>query len=298
MAGVSVASVRGRLQHHVAMASHTSWRVGGPAQCLYRPADRDDLITFLRFLPRDEPLFWLGLGSNLLVRDGGISGTVIATAGVLNRIERRVATTVWVEAGVPCAKLAKFCAREGLRGAEFLAGIPGTVGGALAMNAGAFGGAMWELVTAVEVVGIGGEHCRRLPQEYQVSYREVHGPEREWFLAAELRLTLGNSQVAQQQIRRLLRQRNGCQPTRQPCAGSVFRNPRNDKAGRLIEACGLKGASIGGARVSERHANFIVNTGNASAADVEHLIQWVAETVVRQAGVSLVPEVHMVGEPA
>ncbi|KFI21511.1 UDP-N-acetylmuramate dehydrogenase [Nitrosococcus oceani] len=298
MGGISAASVRGRLRHHVVMASHTSWRVGGPAQRLYRPADRDDLIAFLRFLPRDEPLLWLGLGSNLLVRDGGISGTVIAIAGVLNRIERRTDTTVWVEAGVPCAKLAKFCAREGLQGAEFLAGIPGTVGGALAMNAGAFGGTMWELVTAVEVVGIGGAHCRRLPQEYQVSYREVHGPEREWFLAAELRLTLGNSQVAQQQIRRLLRQRNGCQPTRQPCAGSVFRNPWNDKAGRLIEACGLKGASIGGARISERHANFIVNTGNASAADVEHLIQWVAETVARQAGVSLVPEVHMVGEPA
>lgn len=298
MGTVTAALLRGRLQRQVPLASYTSWRVGGPAQCWYRPADADDLVAFLRSLSKEEPLFWLGLGSNLLVRDGGIPGTVIATAGALNRIERRGDSTVWVEVGVPCAKLAKFCAREGLQGAEFLAGIPGTVGGALAMNAGAFGGEIWELVAAVETARVGGGRCRRLPREYQVGYREVRRPEGEWFIAAELRLAPGDSRAAQQQIRQLLQYRSRCQPTRQPCAGSVFRNPPDDKAGRLIEVCGLKGVSIGGAQISEKHANFIVNTGNASAADIEQLIQQAAETVARQKGVALVPEVHVVGEPA
>ncbi|QBQ56413.1 UDP-N-acetylmuramate dehydrogenase [Nitrosococcus wardiae] len=298
MVAVSAASLRGQLQQQVSMGGYTSWRVGGPARCLYRPVDVDDLMVFLGALPEDEPLFWLGLGSNLLVRDGGIGGTVIAVAGALNRIERRSATTVWVEAGVPCAKLAKFCAREGLQGVEFMAGIPGTVGGALAMNAGAFGSETWERVTAVETVAVGGGRHRRWPQEYQIGYREVYRPEGEWFVAAELRLTQGDSQTAQQQIRHLLRHRNSCQPTQQPSAGSVFRNPPNDKAGRLIEACGLKGVAVGGAQVSEKHANFIVNTGDASAADIERLIQLVTETVARQKEVTLVPEVHIVGELA
>lgn len=297
MATLAATGIRGQLRRHEPMASHTSWRVGGPARCFYRPAGRADLITFLGALPEEEPLLWVGLGSNLLVREGGISGTVIATAGVLNRIERCSATTVWAEAGASCAKLAKFCAREGLRGAEFLAGIPGTVGGALAMNAGAFGGAIWDWVTAVEAVGAGGKRHWRLPQEYQIGYREVHPPEREWFLAARLCLVAGDSQEARQQIRNLLRQRNDCQPVQQPSAGSVFRNPPGDRAGRLIEACALKGVSVGGARVSEKHANFIVNTGNASAVDIEHLIQLVAKTVAQEKGVTLVPEVHIVGDP-
>lgn len=298
MVAARAVSIRGQLQRHVSMADCTSWRVGGLAQCSYRPADVEDLIVFLNSLPEDEPLFWLGLGSNLLVRDGGLSGTVIVTAGALNRIERRGSTIVWVEAGVPCAKLAKFCAREGLQGAEFLAGIPGTVGGALAMNAGAFGSEIWELVTAVEVTTVGGDRYWRLPQEYQIRYREVYKPRQEWFLAAELCLTLGDREAAQRQIRELLRRRNSSQPVQQPCAGSVFRNPLDDKAGRLIESCGLKGVSRGGAQISEKHANFIVNKGNASAADIEYLIQWVTEIVEREKGVTLVPEVHIVGFPA
>lgn len=298
MVAARAVSARGQLQQHVSMARYTSWRVGGPAQRLYRPTDGDDLAVFLNLLPKEEPLFWLGLGSNLLIRDGGLLGTAIVTVSALNKIERRGATTIWAEAGVPCAKLAKFCAREGLQGAEFLAGIPGTVGGALAMNAGAFGGEIWDLVMAVETVAVGGERHRRLPQEYQIRYREVHRRRQEWFLAAELCLKPGDSEVAQQQIRALLRRRNHSQPVQKPCAGSVFRNPTNDKAGRLIESCGLKGASIGGAQVSDKHANFIINTGDASATDIERLIYQIAETVEREKGVALVPEVHIVGNPA
>lgn len=298
MAAVATAGIRGQLRRHEPMASYTSWRVGGPAQRFYRPADRTDLMAFLAALPEEEPLFWLGLGSNLLIREGGIPGTTIATAGVLNRIERCGTTTVWAEVGVSCAKLAKFCAREGLQGAEFLAGIPGTIGGALAMNAGAFGSTIWDWVVAVETVGVGGRYHWRLPHEYQIGYREVSFPEREWFLAAKLHLAEGDSQVAQQQIRYLLRHRNDCQPIRQPSAGSVFRNPAGEKAARLIEVCALKGVSIGGAQVSEKHANFIVNTGNASATDIEHLILLIAETVAREKGIRLVPEVHIVGDLA
>ncbi len=298
MVDLAAAAIRGQLRRQALMASYTSWRVGGPAQCFYRPADRTDLIAFLAALPEEEPLFWLGLGSNLLIREGGIPGTTIATAGVLNRIERCGATTVWAEVGVSCAKLAKFCAREGLQGAEFLAGIPGTLGGALAMNAGAFGSTIWDWVTAVETVGVGGKCHWRLPQEYQIGYREVAFPEREWFLAAKLCWVKGDSQTAQQRIRYLLRHRNDCQPIRQPSAGSVFRNPPGEKAGRLIEACALKGISVGGARVSEKHANFIVNTGNASATDIEHLILLVVEIVAREKGIKLMPEVRIVGDLA
>jgi UDP-N-acetylmuramate dehydrogenase len=287
--------VRGHWRQQQAMAGYTSWRVGGPAQRFYRPADTADLAAFLSSLPKSEPLFWLGLGSNLLVRDGGMRGTVIATAGALKKIVRSDPATVWVEAGVACTKLARFCAREGLRGAEFLAGIPGTIGGALAMNAGAFGGQIWDLVTSVETMGIGGKRYRRLPQEYQIGYREVGRPAGEWFLAAELRLIPGDSRLAQQQIRELLRRRNASQPVQQPCAGSVFRNPPNDKAGRLIEACELKGVAIGGAQISEKHANFIINTGHASATDIERLVQLIIKTVARKKGVTLVPEVHIVG---
>ncbi|BAW79598.1 UDP-N-acetylenolpyruvoylglucosamine reductase [Candidatus Nitrosoglobus terrae] len=299
MVGVRKAvSLRGQLQRDVSMANYTSWRVGGLAQYLYRPADAEDLLTFLHSLPENEPLFWLGLGSNLLIREGGLLGTVIVTAKALSRIKRRSKTVIWVEAGVPCAKLAKFCAREGLKGAEFLAGIPGTVGGALAMNAGAFGSEIWDLVTAVEVATIRGDRHQRVPQEYQVGYREVHSPRQEWFLAAELCFMTGDREVAQSQIRELLRYRSNSQPIQQPCAGSVFRNPLNNKAGRLIESCGLKGATIGGAQVSEKHANFIINKGSASATDIECLIQWVAETVRQEKGVTLVPEVHIAGLPA
>lgn len=288
--------LRGTLLHNEPMARHTTWRVGGPADRYYQPADIADLAEFLAQLPADEPLLWVGLGSNLLVRDGGIRGTVIATAGLLNEIEQSDATTVRVEAGVPCAKVARFCGRLGLTGAEFLAGIPGTMGGALAMNAGAFGGETWPLVVQVETLNRRGRLRVREPGEYQVGYRQVRGPADEWFVAATLRLAPGDTEAAAARIRELLARRSASQPIQQPNAGSVFRNPPGDYAARLIEACGLKGDCIGGACVSQKHANFIVNNGGASAADIEALIERVAATVERERGIRLVPEVHIVGE--
>lgn len=289
--------LRGTLLRHEPMSRHTSWRVGGPADRLYVPADADDLAAFLRQLPPDEPLYWVGLGSNLLVRDGGVRGTVILTAGALNGIGLGAAGVVRAEAGVPSAKVARFSMDHGLSGAEFLAGIPGTVGGALAMNAGAFGGETWNIVQAVEVVAREGVRRTRAPSDYRVGYRSVRGPENEWFLAAHFRLTPCAHGEGKTLVRSLLTKRGATQPTQLPNAGSVFKNPPNDFAARLVEAAGLKGVREGGACVSELHANFIVNEGGATAADIERLVRRVQAEVQGRFGVELEPEVRVIGEP-
>ena len=290
-------ALHGLLRRHEPMSRHISWRVGGPADCFYEPTDIDDLATFLQTLPANEPLHWIGLGSNLLVRDGGVRGTVISLSGKLNGLTRSSETTIRAEAGVASAKLARFSVSQGLRGAEFLAGVPGTVGGALAMNAGAFGGETWSIVTAVETLDRHGRRRTRLASEYQVGYRTVAGPKDEWFVAGHFTLTPGSSEEGQAQIKSLLAKRGATQPTQWPNAGSVFRNPPGDYSARLIETAGLKGRRLGGAQVSELHANFIVNTGTATAADIEALITQVQAEVESKHGVHLEPEVRMIGEP-
>jgi UDP-N-acetylmuramate dehydrogenase len=259
------------------------------------PYDRADLIEFVAQLPTTEPVFWMGLGSNLLVRDGGIRGTVINTKGRLKAMHRTEEGLIYVEAGVPCAHVARFCAEQGLVGAEFLAGIPGTMGGALKMNAGAFGGETWTLVKQVDMLTARGEVIIRQPQEFEVSYRSVKSVENEWFLGAFLSLSEGDTTASQQKIKGLLEKRAQTQPTNQPSCGSVFKNPDGDYAARLIEQSGLKGYSIGGACVSEKHANFIINTGKATAANIETLINYVQAKVNEQHGVMLRTEVCMVG---
>ena len=290
--------LRGTLLKGEPMARHTTWRVGGPAECYYQPADIGDLALFLQQLPADEPLYFVGLGSNLLVRDGGIRGTVIATSGLLNGMERLDDNRVRVESGVSCARVARFCAREGLAGAEFLSGIPGTMGGALAMNAGCFGGETWQLVESVETVDHHGHLHKRMADEYQVGYRQVSAPADEWFVSALLILEHGDAAALQTRNKELLEQRSNSQPTQLPNAGSVFRNPQDDYAARLIETAGLKGRCVGGACVSEKHANFIVNTGEATASDIEDLIGQVQQAVEQVHGVSLKREVHIIGERA
>ena len=291
-----MAQYNGTLSHNQSLASYTSWRVGGRAERFYQPENKADLIAFICSLPENEPIFWMGLGSNLLVRDGGIAGTVINTKNRLKVMQRIDHETVYIEAGVPCALVAKFCAEQGLVGAEFLAGIPGTMGGALKMNAGAFGGETWDIVTKVEVLTRLGESVTRKRDEFEVSYRDVQCHKNEWFLATHLHLQSGDTQASQQRIKELLAKRAQTQPTNQPSCGSVFKNPQGDFAARLIEATGLKGYRIGGAQVSEKHANFIINTGNASAADIESLMGYVQKQVMLNQGVNLQTEVCMVGE--
>lgn len=288
--------LRGTLRRDEPMARHTSWRVGGPARSFYEPADLDDLALFLRQLPDGEPLFWLGLGSNILVRDGGIPGTVIAVAGALADLAKVDERTVRAGAGVACNKVARFCAGLDLVGSEFLAGIPGTMGGALAMNAGAFGGETWSLVKRVETLDRRGERRWRTPADFHIAYREVRGAVGEWFVAAELQLQAGEGAAGLARVKELLERRNSTQPIGLPSCGSVFRNPSGDYAARLIEASGLKGVCEGGACVSTKHANFIINTGKAAAAEIEALIVRMADTVERMHGVRLIPEVHIVGD--
>ena len=296
MAAEFMSELRGDLKFNEPMASHTSWRVGGPADRSYRPADLLDLQRFLSTLPADEPLYWVGLGSNLLVRDGGIRGTAILPFGGLTTLQLLDGHRLRAGAGVACAKVARFAARAGLVGAEFLAGIPGTMGGALAMNAGAFGGETWSLVSSVQTLDRNGELHVRMPDCYQISYRSVAGPGDEWFVAVDLKLNSGDGAAAQARIKELLERRSATQPTQQPSCGSVFRNPPQDFAARLIESCGLKGERIGNAQVSEKHANFIVNLGGAKAADIEALIRYVQSQVKQKHGVWLEPEVRIVGE--
>lgn len=288
-------NLRGELRLNEPLSKYTSWRVGGIAQHFYRPADKEDLAKFLAQLSEAEPVLWLGLGSNLLVRDGGFAGTVISTAGLLQDIDI-LGNIMTADVGVYCSKLAKQAAKAGLSGAAFFAGIPGTLGGALAMNAGAHGVETWSLVSSVTTINRQGELLQRSPEDFTISYRQVVMPEDEWFVSASMTLVEGNAEVEKAEIKSLLKRRNETQPTNQPCAGSVFRNPANDFAGRLIETEGLKGLSIGGAQVSEKHANFIVNTGEATAADIEALILLVQQKVELAHGVRLQPEVHIVGE--
>ena len=280
------------------MSRHTSWHVGGPADLWFVPEDLADLAAFLRALPDDVPLTWVGLGSNLLVRDGGIRGAVVCVHGALSSLERTGPATVRAEAGVACARIGRQCVRWQMGPAEFFAGIPGTLGGALAMNAGAWGGETWRQVAEVETIDRRGELRRRAPSEYTIGYRSVIAPVAgEWFVAATLAFE-ARPGASTGDIRALLERRLASQPIGDWSCGSVFTNPPGDHAARLIEASGLKGFSVGDAMVSTKHANFIVNRGNARAADLEAVIRHVQHTVEREHGVRLSTEVRIVGEPA
>jgi UDP-N-acetylmuramate dehydrogenase len=309
--------IQGELLRNASMSSYTSWRAGGQAERLYTPTDLADLCAFLKTLDKDEPVNFIGLGSNLLVRDGGLRGTVIHLHGGLRRIdlEQRKSNgsdatspfgVIFAEAGVASPKVARFAATHDLVGAEFLAGIPGTVGGALAMNAGCYGHETWEFVTQVLTVNRCGEVHRRTPKEYRVSYRHVEPDAalneklaatcNEWFVGAWFMFPRGDGTKARSDIKNLLEKRIASQPLNLPNAGSVFRNPPGDFAARLIEACGMKGEKRGGAQVSEKHANFIVNLGGASANDIESLIDKIEARVAEKYGIKLQREVRIVGE--
>jgi UDP-N-acetylmuramate dehydrogenase len=312
------AGLRGELRRREPMAGHVSWRAGGVARTAYFPADLDDFVGFLRSLPAGEPVYMTGLGSNLLVRDGGLRGTVIFTHRALREIRLdhlgALGGGVYAEAGVACPKVARYAALNELVGAEFLAGIPGTVGGALAMNAGCYGGETWDIVAHVLTVDRTGKTRARTREDYEVDYRSVvlrgqeippnlplakggvRGDLEEWFVAASFRLKRGSGAESRSKITELLKRRIATQPLGEPNAGSVFRNPKGDYAARLIEACGLKGRVIGDAMISDKHANFIVNRGGARAADIEALILLAERSVKEKFGITLEREVRIVGE--
>ncbi|MBI4193901.1 MAG: UDP-N-acetylmuramate dehydrogenase [Betaproteobacteria bacterium] len=295
--------LRGELRENEPMARHVSWRAGGAAERAYVPADLTDLQAFLGALVAGEPVWFVGLGSNLLVRDGGLRGTVIFTHRALRQIRLDGdGREIYADAGVASPKVARFAALHDLVGAEFLAGIPGTVGGALAMNAGCYGGETWNIVARVRTVDRAGTVRERTPAEYDISYRTVarkgaesHALE-EWFIGAGFRLQRGSGAESRARIKALLERRIADQPLNEPSAGSVFRNPGGEYAARLIEACGLKGHAIGGAAISSKHANFIVNTGTASAADIEALIELAERAVMERFGIRLEREAKIIGD--
>ncbi|MFO1361106.1 MAG: UDP-N-acetylmuramate dehydrogenase [Burkholderiales bacterium] len=293
--------LRGRLLADEPMAQHVSWRAGGRAARAYVPADLADLQAFLRTLPDGEPVCFVGLGSNLLVRDGGFRGTVVLMHNTRGTV-RLDDELVFAEAGVASPKVARFAATHGLEGAEFLAGVPGTIGGALAMNAGCYGSETWQFVERADTIDRQGAMHARVAREFETGYRHVAlrrgalGTD-EWFTGAWFRFARGDGSRARARIKALLDRRSATQPLNLPNAGSVFRNPPGDHAARLVEACGLKGHAIGRARISEKHANFIVNPdGQASAADIEALIEHARAAVLKRFGIALVPEVRIVGD--
>jgi UDP-N-acetylmuramate dehydrogenase len=313
----TAAKLRGCLRLDEPMARHVSWRAGGSVTRSYQPADLSDLQAFLRTLPETEPIYFVGLGSNLLVRDGGLRGTVVFTHWALRELGfREAGKELYAEAGLPSPKVARFAALHGCAGAEFLAGIPGTVGGALAMNAGCYGAETWGIVVRVRTVDRRGQVHERTPADFNIEYRHVTlkrrgdedvdapahlssvtpHPSEEWFVSATFRLTSGDVEVSRHKIQELLKRRIATQPLSEPNAGSVFRNPVGDFAARLIEACGLKGHTIGGAVFSPKHANFIINRGDARAADIEALIECAQSAVKAKFGIELEREVKIIGE--
>ncbi len=288
-------ALRGRLRYDEPMSRHTHWRVGGPARIFFVPADRSDLADFLRAAEPALPIHFIGLGSNLLIRDQGIDGAVVCLGRAFRGMRQADSGTVEAGAAVPCTVFARSCLSWGVGPAEFFAGIPGTLGGALSMNAGAFGGETWDSVQAVETIDRQGvEHCRGRGQ-YRPGYRQLDGPSGECFLLARFRF---QSSPQKQRLGSLMAERRRRQPLNLPSCGSVFRNPPDGFAGELIERAGLKGMREGAAEVSPKHANFIVNRGGATAADIERLIFKVQAAVRERAGVTLQPEVRILGEPA
>lgn len=290
---------RGELRENEPMSRHVSWRAGGPARRFFKPAALADLQAFLPTVAMDEPVMFIGLGSNLLVRDGGYRGTIVLTTPNIHGLTLEDGLVI-AGAGVASPHVAKFAAKHSFGGAEWLAGVPGTVGGALAMNAGCYGTETWEQVVDCTTINRKGELQTRTAADFDIGYRHV-APRfagEEWFVSARFRFPPGDAVAALARIKELLAKRMAAQPLDKPNAGSTFRNPPGDYAARLIESCGLKGHTIGGAQVSTKHANFIINTGTATAADIENMIAHMQATVKDKTGVELVREVRIVGETA
>lgn len=289
----SKAKLKGQLLENEPLAPYTTWKVGGSAKHLYKPASIDDLSFFLSVIPADEKVIFLGSGSNMLVQDEGFSGTVIVTHHLLKQVLHHDENKLYVEAGLTLLELAYFGAELNLCGLDHIAGIPGTIGGALAMNAGAYGSETWNFVDEVTVINRVGEIILRKPSEYQIGYRSVSVPDNEWFVAGVFNLVSGDKETYLESIKQMLAKRRERQPLEFPNAGSVFRNPPGDYSARLIEASGLKGYRIGGASISTKHVNFIINDKKATAKDIETLIQHIATVIQKDHGIKLLREVRI-----
>jgi UDP-N-acetylmuramate dehydrogenase len=285
-----------RARREVPLCRFTTWRVGGPADVMCVLETEDEAARVLAALGRaGRPWLIIGQGSNLLVSDDGVEGAVLRLEGDLARIEATGPTGIQAGAGATLSQVLRFAAAHHLAGLEFTAGIPGSLGGAVIMNAGAYGRAMQDVIDRVRVMDDQGEAADLAGDRLAFGYRRLDLPARTLVLGGRLGLSPGKRPAIEAEIDRRLLKRRQSQPLSRPSAGSVFKNPPGDYAARLIEACGLKGKQYGGAQVSEKHANFILNLGNATAADIVTLMRQVAEEVEARLGVTLSPEVRCVG---
>jgi UDP-N-acetylmuramate dehydrogenase len=295
------------IQFDCSMAQYTTFHVGGPAESLYEARDADDLRRVVVFLNKEEiPYLVVGRGSNLLVKDEGLEGVVILLRGPLADMAKEKTDlsvpnteeynmTIHAGAGLPIADLLVHCRDAGYGGLEFLAGIPGTVGGAVAMNAGAFGREIGDRVKEIRVITAGGQIVVRNRSQLKFSYRALHMEKKSVIIGVCLIIDPEEANTVSKTIAGYLKKRKESQPMGYPSAGSVFKNPPNDYAGRIIEHAGLKGKKIGGAMISEKHANYIVNTGDATAKDILELLSLVQEKVKKENGIKLEPEIKIVG---
>jgi len=297
-------NLRGEVKLQEPLSGHTSFRIGGMADALVSPVDRQDLVALLQEIRYQHLSFLvLGGGTNLLVRDGGFRGVAISLnkmAAIEIASEYRslggAFAEITVEAGAMLARLLSFSVQHGLTGLEFATGIPGTVGGAVCMNAGTAQGEMGDSIDTVTLVAPAGELILRHREEMGFGYRTANVPADHVVLDATILLRYGDADKIKARVKRIMAGRKVRQPWGLPNAGSVFKNPLDESAGKLIESAGLKGLTVGGAQVSEKHANFIVNRGNAKAADVLQLMELIKEKVLDMHGVRLEPEIKIIGE--
>ncbi|MFQ5329513.1 MAG: UDP-N-acetylmuramate dehydrogenase [Thermodesulfobacteriota bacterium] len=295
--GAEIDRFKGRLHFNVPMSSHTSIGVGGAADVLAAPADLEDVRIILRFAgDKGYPLLAMGSGTNLLVKDGGVRGVVLDLSEGFGEITVMEENRLEAGAGVRLHELVALCKERGLSGLEFAAGIPGCVGGAVAMNAGAYGGEMKDIVEDIEICNRKGKVATIGASDIGFTYRGSGLAPDVIILKARMKLVQSSAEEVKKRIGDYRGKRRGTQAINLPNAGSVFKNPEKVSAGRLIEEAGLKGISRGGAQVSEVHANYIVNRGNAKASDVLALIAEVRDSVFQRTGILLEPEIKVVGE--
>lgn len=286
----------GTLLEREPMSKHTSFRIGGPADFFVQPANEEELWNALHLARQEKvPFFIVGNGSNLLVSDEGFRGMILHTGGMLKDISVE-GDVIYAQAGALLSTVAKTALEHGLAGMEFAAGIPGTLGGAVCMNAGAYGGEMKDILLDAEVLTQEGERLVFPVEELDLSYRHSVIFEKNYVvLAAHIRLSRGDTAEIKNRMNELAGARRDKQPLEYPSAGSTFKRPEGYFAGKLIQDAGLKGYTVGGAQVSEKHSGFVINRGGATAEEVRFLIRQVQQKVRSQFGVELEPEVRMLG---
>jgi len=286
--------IKGKLRKNVSLKGYNTWKIGGNAELFFEPLDVNDLQNFL-LLQNDLDITFLGNGSNVLVRDGGIKGCVICLKNSLKNYKILKNGEFIFEAGLSCMKIAQITAKENFTGLEFLCGIPGSLGGALVMNAGCYGGNIWENISTVNIIDKNGNISCRNKKEFDIGYRNVNIKENNYFISANFILQKNKLSNSMEKIKEYLEDRRAKQPTGLPSCGSVFKNPDNAHAANLIDSLDLKGYKIGGAYISEKHANFIISEKNTQSDDIEKLIDFIQKKVYQEKNIFLETEVKFIG---